>query len=347
MLPSWTGGRVVANTNAPEENVPEIIRESESYYVIGYRPADPQIPGQRRKIDVTVRRPGIKISARREYVVPAVSPITPGDETRTELDAAMRSALPVADSPLAMTASSFGVHGQSTNAVAVAVDISTFAAQTAAAGGVRAPLTIAVAAYDVHGRPVGAADVISVSDVPISNERRLETIARLDLPPGDHELRAAVVAEGTGRTASVFTHISAPSYAVDPLSLSQIVMAATSDTDTIQRQRLADLLPIVPTTNREFSRTAPVSAFLQVYQGLARTDTIQPVRLIASVIDRAGTTRAREVLELTPPAFGDRRTADRRFAISVSSLEPGEDLLTIEATAGARQAGRATRFVVR
>jgi hypothetical protein len=34
----------------------------------------------------------------------------------------MRSALPVAI-PLAMTASSFGVHGQSTNAVAVAVDI--------------------------------------------------------------------------------------------------------------------------------------------------------------------------------------------------------------------------------
>ena len=82
VLPSWTGGRVVANTNAPEENVPEILRESESYYVIGYRPADPQIPGQRRKIDVKVRRPGIEISARREYVVPAVSPLTSGDETR-------------------------------------------------------------------------------------------------------------------------------------------------------------------------------------------------------------------------------------------------------------------------
>ena len=162
--------------------------------------------------------------------------------------------------------------------------------KAAAAGSGRAPLTIAVAAYDVHGRPLGAADVISVSDLPMRDGRRLKTIARLDLPPGDHELRAAVVAEGTGRTASVFTHISAPSYAVDPLSLADL-MAAAADTDSLQRQRLVGLLPIVPTTNREFSRTTPVSAFLQVYQGLARTDTIQPVRLIASVIDRTGAVR--------------------------------------------------------
>jgi hypothetical protein len=259
----------------------------------------------------------------------------------------MRSTLPVGDSPLAMTASSFGVYGKSTNAVAVAVDVSTFAAQAATAGSGRVPLTIAVAAYDVHGRPVGAADVISVSELPMRDGRRLETIARLDLPPGDHELRAAVVAEGTGRTASVFTHIAAPSYAVNPLSLSQIVMAAAPDTDTIQRQRLVDLLPIVPTTNREFSRTAPVSAFVQVYQGLARTDTIQTVRLIASVIDRAGATRVREALQLTPNAFGDRRTADCRLTIPVSRLAPGEYLLTIETTAGTRQAGRAIRFAVR
>ena len=52
-------------------------------------------------------------------------------------------------------------------------------------------------------------------------------------------------------------------------------------------------------------------------------------------------------MTLTPSAFSDRRTDDFRLSIPVTRLAPGEYLLTIEATAGLRQAGRAIRFVVR
>src|SRR5262249_20657824 len=39
VLPDFTGGRAVMNTNAPEEKVPEIFGESEAYYTIGFEPA--------------------------------------------------------------------------------------------------------------------------------------------------------------------------------------------------------------------------------------------------------------------------------------------------------------------
>jgi VWFA-related protein len=343
VLPARTGGRVVMNTNAPEERVPAILQESASYYVPGYRPAEPQVPGQARKIDVTVRRRGVTVSARREYVVPVVAAVT---ETKDEVGAAMRSGMPVADSPLAITASSFGARGRSTAAVAVAIDVSGIAAQAVRPGGTRAALEIAVAAYDMRGQPEGTVEAISVSDVPVRPDRRLEAVARLDLPPGDHELRAAVVAEGTGRTASVFTHINVPPFARNPLTLSHIVMAANARTDTIQRQRLSDLLPIAPTTNREFLRTDAVTAFMQVYQGLDRTDVIQPVAITATVADRTGKTRVQEALTLKATAFADVRTADCKFTLPVSRLEAGEYLLTVVASIGAREAGRAIRFSV-
>src|SRR5206468_986908 len=73
VLPERTGGPVVTSTNAPESSVSDIMHESASYYLLGYRPAEPQVPGQARKIDVKVDRRNVSVSARREYLVPAVS----------------------------------------------------------------------------------------------------------------------------------------------------------------------------------------------------------------------------------------------------------------------------------
>jgi VWFA-related protein len=43
VLPDRTGGRAVLNTNGPDLAVPDIFRESDSYYLIGFRPADPDV----------------------------------------------------------------------------------------------------------------------------------------------------------------------------------------------------------------------------------------------------------------------------------------------------------------
>ena len=38
VLPARTGGRAVMDTNGPDLSVPTIFRESDSYYLIGFRP---------------------------------------------------------------------------------------------------------------------------------------------------------------------------------------------------------------------------------------------------------------------------------------------------------------------
>ena len=48
-----------------------IAVETSEYYVLGYTPARPSKAGERRKIEVRISRPGVAVTARRGYVVPA------------------------------------------------------------------------------------------------------------------------------------------------------------------------------------------------------------------------------------------------------------------------------------
>ena len=349
VLPAHTGGRVVMNTNGPEEHVPAIVRESQSYYVLGFRPSQPVVPGQSRSIDVKVNRRGVRVNARRQYTVPAPpSAATSAEATRALLGSAIKSALPVADIGLAMTAGAFAAPGSANGAVAIVLDLSALAGEIAPTSAAGATFSVAVGAFDPRGRLTAAVEgtvKLPAGDVP--TDRTVETLVRLDLPAGDHELRAAVTREGSGRSASVFTTVTVPPFSAVPLTLSHIAIAAQPGTLTAPRDALADLIPVVPTTRRTFARTDNAVAFMRIYQGLVRTDELLPVVVTASVVDRAGDVRLRQTLEFKPAEFGAIRAADCRFTLPVARLAPGEYLFAVEATRGERVAGRAVRFTVK
>lgn len=343
-LPERTGGRVVMNTNGPETRIPEIIRESQSYYVLGYRPADPQVPGQSRAIEVKINRRDVTVHARREYVVPALAGTALPDPKR-RLGEAIRSILPIADSALAMSVSAFAAPGRSTGAAVVAIDLTAFAEAVTAGGEGVPPLSVAVAAYDLWGRSVAVSDRVMTTRERVG-EPWLETVMPLELPPGEYDVRVAVTAEGTGRSASVFGTVTMPPFQELPLVLSHIAVSAASGgrwTD----ERFGNLLPVLPTTRREFGRSDTATAFMRVYQGTARTEALEPVSIVASITDAAGTSRGSQVLVLAPAEFRENRAADCRITLPVTRLEPGEYLLSVAASVGPRTAGRAIRFRVR
>ena len=85
VLPDLTGGRAVANTNGPEEKVPEIFGETDGYYVVGFEPGTPDQRDNKRSIEVKVPRRGVRVYAQRQYMAPAVektSSIVPPDGSR-------------------------------------------------------------------------------------------------------------------------------------------------------------------------------------------------------------------------------------------------------------------------
>jgi hypothetical protein len=107
------------------------------------------------------------------------------------------------------------------------------------------------------------------------------------------------------------------------------------------------LLPIVPTGRREFTRADRLVAFFRVYQGTTRQEPLVPVQLRSSIVDAKDKVVASEASVLDVPQFAKGRAADHYLALPLTTLAPGEYLLKIETTMGARTAGRAMRFIVK
>ena len=128
VVPDHTGGRTVMNTNAPQARVPDIVRESQSYYLLGFRPSESDPTRPVRSIEVKVNRRNVDVRARRQFSTPASS------RDGTVIDTAARPAatalnglLPASQIPLDVHVSAFSTHGAVRPTVAVAVGIDAFA----------------------------------------------------------------------------------------------------------------------------------------------------------------------------------------------------------------------------
>ena len=76
-LAEETGGRPFVGTNRPELMVPQMVRDSSAYYLLGYRspaPAD----GKFHRIKVRVNKDGYEVRARSGYFAPSVGEIERG-----------------------------------------------------------------------------------------------------------------------------------------------------------------------------------------------------------------------------------------------------------------------------
>jgi hypothetical protein len=50
------------------------VRDTSTYYVIGYQPDNPTLDGKVRKIEVKADMPGVKVRARKGYAAVALPP---------------------------------------------------------------------------------------------------------------------------------------------------------------------------------------------------------------------------------------------------------------------------------
>jgi hypothetical protein len=346
VLPERTGGRTVVNTNAPPEHIPAIFEESQSYYVLGFVPADSDASGRVRSIEVRVNRRGVDVHARRQYVLRRAAD-TAGEQPA--LDTALTGLLPATGIPLELHVASFAIPGSTRAAVTISARVDAFAPVANAGAAAGHPLELAAAAYDAAGRPHGSArQRLGLQWPPASagTPRRVEALSRLDLEPGDYEIRIAASDPDTARTASVFTQLTIPAYATEPLALSPIVFGAGPGTATAPPDFVNGLLPVAPTTQRTFGRTEQAAVFARIYQGTLRSEPTQPVQVRARIIDTQDRAVLDQTLDFPAQEFAATRDADCGLLLPITSLPAGEYLFSLEATMGARRAGRAVRFRV-
>jgi VWFA-related protein len=332
ILPDRTGGRAVVARNDAEDTLPDIFRESETYYVIGIERAVAAGGAKTaRSIQVKVGRRGLRVVAPRAYLgTPAASAGSSGS-TPAATDDVLTRLLPNAAVPMSLGLTAFD--GGARPVVRVNVDVGAFASSDGRA----VPLEIAVAAVDQTGHVVASArqtSTVSAKRDAAAQPVEVNVQSHLELPPGEYGIRVGVSDPATGRVASVFGETSVPSFADAPLLLSSVSV----ETAAPSRQPS-------PTTRRAFKRGESVRAVFQIYQGTGRSDPVAPVAMRVRILDAKGAAVRDESLPFAESAFTNRR-ADCVITLPLAKLAPGEYLLRFEASTSRHASGRHLRFSV-
>jgi VWFA-related protein len=336
-----TGGRTVLNTNTPEEAVPAILDESQDYYLLGFAASD-TTSTRLHKVDVKVNRPDVQVRARTGYYGNEEALARSGKPRSAAPTSAVEGVLPASDISLAIAAAPFATPGRSTGTLAITLGVPPLASSGAVSRATtRETLHVVVAALDPKGRLIASRE--QSATLTAGKVDHYDLLSKLELPAGHYEIRAAMDT-ASGRRGSVFTFVDVPNFASDALTMTGVAIAASPTTPTAPSDLFVDLMPIVPTSVRTFTRAQRVSAFARVQQGGTRSET---VAVVARVLNRDGGVVLTDTKTFASDQFLTSRSADYRFDFSVADLEPGDHLLAIQATAGKNELRRNVRFAVR
>jgi VWFA-related protein len=224
VLPDYTGGRVVLNTNKPADKIREIFDESRSYYVLAIA-RDPAAPGAdtRHQISIAVKRHDATVRARNLYF--AADPTARTKPASNAAAAALTDLLPRADFPLQMNlVPQFSEDG--TPEVRVLLSVASEAA---------GKLDVLIALFDrvfAVGTPLKQR--LDVPASAVAGSAAFQWTSVLKPPPGRYEVRAAVATEDGTRAASVFGYVDVPDVRKTGLALSGVFVKSAGRA-TMQR----------------------------------------------------------------------------------------------------------------
>ena len=321
-----TGGRAFVNTNDPASHVSGAFLESSTYYLVGFQSSDSGTDGRFRRVEVKVNRPGLEVRTRNGYYAPKQPATKPAGD--------IINGLPGGDLPLHVTAAPFAVPGRREAEVIITARM-----EPASGASRTARVALAATAIDADAKSYGTQRQTMEITAPPGSRFHPDLQSHIPLPPGRFMVRLG--AESEGRTGTVFVDVEVPDFAKSPLSLSGLVLQRASAAP-IADKSIAALVPVAPTTVREFVTADEVTIFLRVYQG--GKSRVVPVRISATITDERNKETSRQDAAIEVGEFGDARSADYRVKLPVAHLAPGAYLLEVEAQSGARRLKRSARF---
>lgn len=354
MLSDQTGGVAFLNSNEFGDAIERLVRDTSTYYMLGYRSNDNGRDGRYRTIRVEVTRPGVSVRARSGYAAgprgkaepeALTAELEPSSKLRTILNAP----LPTGPLPLRLFAAPFRGAREASVSVGVEVEARTFRL-VEQNGFFTGNVEAAVVAFDERGKvKTGDRQSVQLQLKPETytavQAHGLRLLFRLNLPPGRFQLRAAAHEAGSGGTGTVFYDLEVPDFHADRMALSGIVLTSgrAGETPTARMDPIFEgVLPSPPTSRRTFYPDETLIALLEVYR--TAQDTRAGVDLVTTVRDRDGRTWFSET-EQVSGLEGLPEDGGFGYAVSVplTDLAAGSYVLKMEA----RARGGKDRYAVR
>lgn len=343
-----TGGVAVVATDNIEVELDRVFAEDGSYYLVGYQSSNTRADGRFRQIKVTVNRPGLEVRARSGYFAPRE-----GELARTERERRATTN----ELGLAGLGSTIGLSLRAT-AVAVApaaagsrdatVAFALSLGYPASKGSIAEQLTVTRNVYTLDGEagtPVQERVAYELGPAGLDGQRKALFYA-LRLAPGRRQVRFEVRSAALDRASSIVTEVDVPDLTRARLAVSGIVVGTGPTTGTPAEPAFGSLVPVLPTTERDFATNDAPVAFVRVFQG-ALAGAPVPVRVRAEITDGRDASVFSTEKTLSAEQFGPEGVPVD-LPLSLDRLERGPHVLSITAEAtGASPIRRDLLFRIR
>jgi VWFA-related protein len=339
-LSEETGGSASLDSNDLSRALGRVASESSHYYLLGYAPSDPARDGRYRSIEVRLKRPGLRVNARKGYVAPDDSAPPPPSIAGLgpELSELIRRPMSTLGLPLAVAAVPLPIEFDN---VSVTVEIGPRALAFDEQDGRHVnTVDVAIVPIGIGGKLYPAVNghaklALPADDASAVTARGLRLVERLTLPPGAYQLHVAVREVRRGTSGSVICDLVVPDRSAPGLAMTPLVVSATRARQMPSANRDDRLIRALgggpPTTNRVFQRDETLSAYAEVTDVGAATR--RDVELVTIVRDA----RARDVVHSVRPNAGERVEPGRSFPYAIDiplrTLPPGRYVLRVEARA--------------
>jgi len=345
-----TGGRAVINADPIESSIARIFEEDASYYLVGYQTSNGNPDGKFRRVEVKVNRPDVTIRARSGYWAPRSGSATSArsEETPTALDLGLSGLM--SPQALALRANAVAVARASpdgrTRDAEIAVVLT--ARLPPLVGTMNETATVIRNVYDENSRPgPPVREIVTLTLQPrAGDELRYDMFSRLTLAPGRYQIRYNVHSRLLDKSGSVYADIEVPDFTSSMLALSSLTLGSTPASGTARTDALAAILPIVPTSARDFAPSDHITSFVRVFQG--GTPSPVPVSMGTQVLDIRDAVVFETASVLPAEDFDVGRSAGFTLDLPLDRLSHGPYLLSMTAKLpGGRSARRDLVFRVR
>jgi VWFA-related protein len=342
VLASATGGLSFMNKNNFTEGLGKIVDSSEGYYLLAYTPQDEKFDGKYRRLEVKVKRSGLKVLTRSGYFARVDKDVETPKTRDQELLAAVRSPLARRDinvsalmtyravQPPKDAKANSGPYGAID--IHMLIDPKTLKLEEVA-GKQNANFDVAVFVFDEFGEMRGGfSKTIDASLTPEEfariNKGGLSYAADTQLPPGVYQLRMAVRDNKTGSTGTMQRYIEVPDLTKGKLAASSLIISAAPPGDT----KTPDTTAV--TADQRISRTKDLRYAVMVYN--AKLKEGKPQVRVQMSISQDGKVLHKEPEEIIQTSgsggniikigqLGLSRVPPGRYTISLTITDPLAD----------------------
>ena len=360
-LAEGTGGFAAVDTNSFGEAFSRIIDANSRYYLLGYAPPAHPRDGRFHRIEVRVKRPGLKTVARRGY--PSPSGKTTAERKQDALDRwtldnrtggasdtspALRAALnsPVQQPGLALSVQAVPFKGAGKEAsVAMTVEVDGAALEfTQQPDGLFAD-TIEISFFALNEDGLAQRGTRAALNLAIRPEtyQRVKALglrlnSRATMATGRYQVRVGARDPVSGKTGTVFYDVAVPDFTREPLMMSGLLLSGQSssgapDVLTPQRDPMAEkFLGGTPTARREFTRDATLVWLSEIYDN-APVKQPRQIDVSARLIDESGREAFASRTTLRNGESGSPRWSAFAYTgrIPLQDVSPGRYLLALDA----------------